>query len=83
MRCDNVITYGSYNWNWSANSVCDDAIFVALCVCEAILDEIRWPNSQERERLRRIFGYFLGCIGFIDGTFLESRRPWHNPNHTK
>ena len=50
MKCDNVTTYDYYHWNWSANSVCDDAIFIASCICEAISDEIRWTNPQERER---------------------------------
>ena len=50
MKCDNVTTYDSYHWNWSANSICDDAIFIASCVCEAISDEIRWPNPQEKEK---------------------------------
>ena len=83
MKCDNVTTYDSYHWNWSANSVCDDAIFITSCVCEAISDEIRWPNPQERKRLERILRHFPGCIGFIDGTLVEIQRPWHNPNHAK
>jgi hypothetical protein len=45
MKCDNVTTYDSYHWNWSASSVCDDAIFVASCVCEAIGNEITWPDA--------------------------------------
>ena len=83
MKCDNVITYDSYHWNWSTNSVCDDAIFIASYICKAISDEIRWPNLQERERLGKNLRHFPGCIGFIDGTLVELRRPWHNPNHTK
>lgn len=31
--------------------MCDDAIFVALCVNEAIANEMRWPSAQERRAL--------------------------------
>jgi hypothetical protein len=83
MKYDNVTTYDSYHWNWSASCVCDDAIFVASCVCEAIGSEIRWPDAQQRLRLERTLRQFQGCIGFIDGTLVEVRRPWQNPNHAR
>lgn len=40
MKHDNVIYLDSMFWNWSRLVVCDDVIFVALCVNEAIANEI-------------------------------------------
>lgn len=51
MKHDNVIDLDSMLWNWSRSVVCDDAIFVALCVNEAIAHEIKWPTIEERRAL--------------------------------
>ena len=58
MKCDSVTTYGLYHWNWLASCICDDAIFVASYVCEAIGSEIRWPDAQQRLRLGRTLRRF-------------------------
>ena len=39
-KCHSVIIYDSYHWNWSASFVCDDAKFVASCVCVEISNKI-------------------------------------------
>ncbi len=39
--------YEAFVWNWSKNAICDDAIFIASCVDDAIGDEIQWPIAQE------------------------------------
>ncbi len=40
--------YGAFVWNWPKNAVCDDAIFIAFYINDAIGDEIQWPTTQEQ-----------------------------------
>ena len=53
--------------------MCDDAVFVASCIAEAIQDEIRWPSVAERLELARSLNGFGGCIA------VEVRRPHNDP----
>ncbi len=39
--------YDAFVWNWSKNVVCDDVIFIAYCINDAIGDEIQCPITQE------------------------------------
>jgi hypothetical protein len=32
--------YDAFVWNWSKNVVCEDVIFIAYCIINAIGDEI-------------------------------------------
>jgi hypothetical protein len=48
MKYDNVSMYGAFVWNWPKNAVCDDAIFIAFYINDAIGDEIQWPTTQEQ-----------------------------------
>jgi hypothetical protein len=41
IKCENIKTYDSYHYNWSASCVYDDAIFTTSCICEAIASEMR------------------------------------------
>jgi hypothetical protein len=83
MKCDNVTTYDSFHWNWLQSCVCDDAIFVASCVCKIIEDEIQWPNVEKMREACQTLPHFPECIGFINGTLVEIRRPWDNLNHAR
>ncbi|XXQ39249.1 DDE superfamily endonuclease [Plasmodiophora brassicae] len=79
---DNNFVYDSGKWNWAKSSHCDDAIFVATCINEAILDqEIYWPDEHERKMLGRTLPEMPGCIGNIDGTLVRIPRPHNNPEH--
>jgi hypothetical protein len=80
LKHDNTSIFDGTHWNWSKSSVCDDAIFVATCVNEAIGGEISWPNAAQRFELGRRIQQFPGCIGYIDGTLCMIRRPHHDPN---
>jgi hypothetical protein len=55
---------------------------VTSCIEEACKDEIRWPNDRERRVLARKIPQLPGCIGFIDGTLCQIRRPFGNPLHS-
>lgn len=55
--------------------MCDDTFFVASCICDAISNEIRWLDVEERRILGAQLPQFQGCIGFIDGTLIKIRRP--------
>jgi hypothetical protein len=47
MEHDNVSMYDAFVWNSSKSAVCDDAIFIASCINDAIGNEIQWPTTQE------------------------------------
>lgn len=83
LKHDNVISYESFQWNVARSTLCDDVIFIASCITDALAHEISWPNEVERRRLSRLNPHFPGCIGIIDGTLVKIRKPWNNPNHTK
>lgn len=61
MKHDNIIYMDSMLRNWSRSTICNDAIFVASCVHEAIRDKIcglhqrrgkiHWPSLEERQAL--------------------------------
>jgi DDE superfamily endonuclease len=67
--------------NWSRTSASGDALFIASCVYVAASDEIRWPTTTERLHLATQISELPGCIGFIDGTLVQIRRPHGNPMH--
>jgi hypothetical protein len=75
MKHDNVSIYDAFVWNWSKNVVCDDAIFIAYCINDAIGNEIQWPITQEQVVFGTNLAKFQGFIGFIDGTFIKIRKP--------
>jgi hypothetical protein len=75
MKHDNVVTFNAFMWNWRKSNVCDDAIFIASCINEALSNEIWWPTIKERAQ----FGSQI--LGFIDGTFIEIQKPWNNEAH--
>lgn len=75
MKHDNAVRYDAFTWNWSKSSSCDDSGFVASCINEALRGELRWPGAEDRARLASRLPAFPGCVGFIDGTLVEIRRP--------
>jgi hypothetical protein len=48
MQHDNVVRFDVFGWNWSKSSACDDALFVASCINEALASELIWPNPEKR-----------------------------------
>ncbi len=48
MKRDNVFMYDAFIWNWSKNAICDDAIFIASYINDAIGNEIWWSTTQEQ-----------------------------------
>ena len=69
------VALDAFEWNWSKSSLCDDALFIASCLNEAICGEIRWPTALERRELASLIPEFQGCIGIIDGTLVKIQRP--------
>jgi hypothetical protein len=61
--------------------LCDDAIFIASCINHALEDEIWWPTLEEKLSLGAYLREISRCIGFIDGTMIEIRKPWQNEAH--
>jgi hypothetical protein len=53
MKHDNVTMHDAFMWNWSKSTLCDDALFIASCINNALTNEIRWLMLEEK-----------GCIGF-------------------
>jgi hypothetical protein len=47
MKHDNVVMFDAFMWNWNKSNVCDDAIFIASCISEALSNEIQWPIIEE------------------------------------
>ena len=81
LKHDNTATFDSCQWNWARSSVNDDSLFVASCIGVACTHEIKWPSAQQRLDLARTVPQLPGCIGFIDGTLCQIRRPFNNPLH--
>ena len=48
LKHDNVITYESFQWNVTCMTLCDDVIFITLCITGALAHEIPWPDEIER-----------------------------------
>lgn len=71
----------AFYWNWAKNALNDDVIFVASCVNETLTHKIVWPNNYEKEELEEQLPSFKGCIGFVDGTLVNIRCPYIDPNN--
>ncbi len=67
--------YVVFMWNWSKHALCDDAIFIASCINHALEYEIQLPTPEERLHLGAHLWEISRCIGFIDGTLIEIRKP--------
>lgn len=67
MKHDNVIYFDSFLWNLLRSTVCDDALFVASCLNEALQDETRWPMTIVRRGLANHIPQLDGCIGIVRG----------------
>jgi hypothetical protein len=48
MKHDNIVMYETFSWDWNKIAICDDAIFIILCIDETIGDEIWWPFIKEQ-----------------------------------
>ncbi len=49
MKHDNVTMHDVFLWNWLKNGVyCDDAIFIASCINDAIGNIIQWSLAKEK-----------------------------------
>lgn len=79
---DNVIYLDSMLWNWSRSIVCNDAIFMASCVNEAIAHEIWWPSIEERRAMAAHIPQLQGCIGFVDKTLVCIHHTYKNEHHS-
>jgi hypothetical protein len=40
MKHDNVFMHDAFIWDWSKNAICDDVIFIAYYINDAIGNEI-------------------------------------------
>jgi hypothetical protein len=82
MKYDNVTMYDTFMWNWFKITLCDDVIFIASYINEAIRDEIQWPIAEE------IIGntinqntLVLWLHWFHYGMFVKIWKPWQNATH--
>ncbi len=66
MKHDYVTMYDAFMWNWSKNTLYDNAIFIVSCINEAIGDEIWWQVVQEKVSLGTRILHSPNCIGFIN-----------------
>jgi hypothetical protein len=44
MKHDNVIMYDAIMWNWNKFVICDDVVFIASSINEAIGNKVWWPS---------------------------------------
>jgi hypothetical protein len=51
MKHDNVTKYDASMWNWSKSALCDDALFIASCINNALDNEVHWPIVEEKVSL--------------------------------
>jgi hypothetical protein len=58
MKHDNIVMYNTFMWKYNKNTICDDAIFIASCINEAISDNIQWPIAKEWGTLGRHISKF-------------------------
>ena len=82
LKHDNIVQLEAYGWNYASSSSCDDGIFVASCINEALKEELSWPDAARRRMLGQHLSDFKGCIGHIDGTLVQIRRPSGQLNKT-
>jgi hypothetical protein len=75
MKHDNIIKHDTFMWNYSKSTFCDDALFIASCINNALGNEIQWPTVEEKVSLVTHLQKFLGCIGFIDNTLNKICKP--------
>jgi hypothetical protein len=40
MKRNNVTMYDAFMWNWLKFTLCDDALFITICINYAFVDEI-------------------------------------------
>jgi hypothetical protein len=48
---NNVTKCDAFMWNWSEFALCDDALFIASCINNALGNEIQWQIGEERVSL--------------------------------
>lgn len=48
MKCDNVITWDVFAWNWAESSTYDLICFGGIMYCETIANEICWLEEENR-----------------------------------
>jgi hypothetical protein len=53
MKHDNVIIYNMFMWNWAKLTLCDDMLFIASCINNALTDENHWPTQHKKVVLAR------------------------------
>jgi DDE superfamily endonuclease len=83
LKHGNTVHYEAFQWNWANSSVSDDALFVCSVINVVLSNEITWPDANTRAVLANRIPGFRGCIGLIDGTLCNIRRPYRNPDHSR
>jgi hypothetical protein len=65
MKHDNIIKYDTFMWNWSKFALCDDALFIASWINNALGNGIQWPIVKRGCYLVHICKNFLGILGSL------------------
>lgn len=47
LKHHNVIVYDSSQWNVACSILCDDVIFIALCIIDTLAHEMAWLDEVE------------------------------------
>jgi hypothetical protein len=48
MKHDIVTMYNTFMWNWLKFALCDNIIFIASCINDALANEIHRLTSKDR-----------------------------------
>jgi hypothetical protein len=70
--------YDAFVWNWSKNAICDDVIFNAYCINDAIGNEVQWFTTEKQVVLGMNSLEFQSYIVFIDGMFIKIHKLWND-----
>ncbi len=65
MKHDNVTKYDAFMWNWFKSALCDDALFIASCLNNSLVNEIHWPIVEERVSLGTHLQSFSVVLGSL------------------
>lgn len=63
-------------------NLCDDAIFVASCVNDALAHEVSWSYPKKYIHSGNVNAKFSCYNGIIDGTLFKICKPWKDPQQS-
>jgi len=59
---DLTLIYNMFMWNWAKLTLCDDMLFIASCIYDALTNEIHQPTSHKKvvlgNQLQKLSNHF-------------------------